>query len=141
MSSATERQAVQKDCVNEAIWAGAKSAAWAGAIAGLAVGLAHQFSQTFRTSLGVSGKTALIVRPPQTPGLGLLVSEDGRGSGRSGCSGWCIWAYARVPSSSDSQTGIEPCGKEFEAGHLLRSRALKHLSQKRERFLKIIVDV
>ena len=57
----TERKKTQSDCVTEAIWAGAKSSAWAGATSGSIVLLANQYWPAFRSSLGVSGKTALIV--------------------------------------------------------------------------------
>jgi len=57
------RKKTQADCVNESIKTGAKSAAWALATSGSIVLLANQFLPTFRTSLGVSGKTALIVSP------------------------------------------------------------------------------
>ena len=57
-----DRKQTQSDCVTEAIWAGAKSSAWAGATSGSLVALANQFWPAFRSSLGVSGKTALIVR-------------------------------------------------------------------------------
>ena len=62
----TERKKTQSDCVTEAIWAGAKSSAWAGATSASAVLLANQYWPAFRTSLGVSGKTALIVRSAST---------------------------------------------------------------------------
>ena len=66
------RKKTQADCVNESIKTGAKSAAWALATSGSIVLLANQFLPTFRTSLGVSGKTALIVSLPayNTPELG-----------------------------------------------------------------------
>ena len=60
-SADTERRKTQSDCVTEAIWAGAKSSAWAGATSASVVLLANQYWPAFRSSLGVSGKTALIV--------------------------------------------------------------------------------
>lgn len=51
----------QEECVQEAMKAGAKAAAWAFATAGSAVFLASHFSHSFRTGLGISGKAALVV--------------------------------------------------------------------------------
>jgi hypothetical protein len=56
-----EREQHKEDCVKKALVEGAKSSAWAFATASLLVGLANQYLPAFRTSLGVSGKTALIV--------------------------------------------------------------------------------
>ncbi len=55
------RKKTQEDCVHQSLVAGGKAAAWALATAGTVVFLANQYLPTFRTSLGVSGKTALIV--------------------------------------------------------------------------------
>ena len=73
----TERKKTQSDCVTEAIWAGAKSSAWAGATSGSLVLLANQYWPAFRSSLGVSGKTALIVSvfPTQTHNAQCTASE------------------------------------------------------------------
>ena len=60
--SQTERDQHKSDCLREALIEGAKASAWALATSGLLVGLANQFLPAFRSSLGVSGKTALIVR-------------------------------------------------------------------------------
>ncbi|CAL8467573.1 g7111 [Coccomyxa elongata] len=57
------RKKTQEDCVHQSLVAGGKAAAWALATAGTVVFLANQYLPTFRTSLGVSGKTALIVSP------------------------------------------------------------------------------
>ena len=59
--SADEREQHKDDCVRQALVEGAKSSAWALATSSLLVGLANQYLPAFRTSLGVSGKTALIV--------------------------------------------------------------------------------
>jgi hypothetical protein len=58
------RKQTQEDCVKQSITAGGKAAAWAFATAGTIVFLANQYLPGFRTSLGVSGKTALIVSRP-----------------------------------------------------------------------------
>ena len=55
------RKQTQEDCVKQSITAGAKAAAWVGATSGTAVFLANQYLPAFRSALGVSGKTALIV--------------------------------------------------------------------------------
>ena len=60
MSKAAQEKA-QDECTAEATAAGFKAAAQALVAAGTAVGLANQFWAGFRRSLGVSGKTALIV--------------------------------------------------------------------------------
>lgn len=62
MSDDAEREKHREDCVKEALVSGAKASAYALATSGLLVGLANHFWPAFRTSLGVSGKTALIVR-------------------------------------------------------------------------------
>ena len=59
--SVDEREQHKDDCVRQALVEGAKSSAWALATSSLLVGLANQYLPAFRTSLGVSGKTALIV--------------------------------------------------------------------------------
>lgn len=56
-----EREQQKEDCVRQALISGAKASAFALTVSSLVVGLANQFLPTFRTSLGVSGKTALIV--------------------------------------------------------------------------------
>lgn len=61
------RKKTQEDCVHQSLVAGGKAAAWALATAGTVVFLANQYLPTFRTSLGVSGKTALIVSLPCSP--------------------------------------------------------------------------
>ena len=61
MSVTAEREQHKDDCVKESLIAGAKASAWALASSSLLVGLANQFLPSFRSSLGVSGKTALIV--------------------------------------------------------------------------------
>ena len=55
------RKQIESDCVTEAWKTGATSAATALGLAGAAVGGANYFFQGFRTSLGVSGKAALVV--------------------------------------------------------------------------------
>lgn len=55
------RKQIESDCVSEAWKIGAKSAATALGLAGAAVGGANYFFHGFRTSLGVSGKAALVV--------------------------------------------------------------------------------
>ena len=55
------------DCGQEGVIAGIKGGAWGLGVAGLSVGLANHFSSGFRSSLGVSGKTALIVCPTLPP--------------------------------------------------------------------------
>lgn len=57
------RKQIESDCVSEAWKIGAKSAATALGLAGAAVGGANYFFHGFRTSLGVSGKAALVVSP------------------------------------------------------------------------------
>ena len=51
----------RNDCVQEAIRGGAWAGVTALVAAGLSIGLANQFWPAFRNSLGVSGKTALVV--------------------------------------------------------------------------------
>ena len=58
------RKKIQDDCTAEAWAVGVKSAFTALAVAGLAVGGANTFFNGFRTSLGVSGKAALVVSFP-----------------------------------------------------------------------------
>lgn len=58
------RKQTQDECVRQSLAAGAKAAGWAFATAGTIVFLANQYLPAFRTSLGVSGKTALIVSLP-----------------------------------------------------------------------------
>ena len=60
--SLKERDQHKDECLKESLIEGAKASAWALATSGLLVGLANQFLPAFRSSLGVSGKTALIVR-------------------------------------------------------------------------------
>lgn len=55
------RKQIETDCVAEAWRTGATSAATALGVAGAAVGGANYFFQGFRSSLGVSGKAALVV--------------------------------------------------------------------------------
>ena len=57
------RKKIESDCVSEAWKTGATSAVTALGLAGAAVGGANYFFQGFRTSLGVSGKAALVVSP------------------------------------------------------------------------------
>ena len=57
------RKQIEAACVAEAWRTGATSAITALGVAGAAVGGANYFLQGFRTSLGVSGKAALVVRP------------------------------------------------------------------------------
>ena len=57
------RKQIETDCVAEAWRTGATSAVTALGIAGAAVGGANYFFQGFRSSLGVSGKAALVVSP------------------------------------------------------------------------------
>ena len=57
------RKQIESDCVSEAWKTGATSAVTALGLAGAAVGGANYFFQGFRTSLGVSGKAALVVSP------------------------------------------------------------------------------
>ena len=54
----------KEDCVHQSLVAGGKAAGWALATAGAIVFMANQYLPAFRTSLGVSGKTALIVSLP-----------------------------------------------------------------------------
>ena len=61
MSVSAEREQHKDDCVKEALISGAKASALALGTSSLLVGVANQFLPSFRTSLGVSGKTALIV--------------------------------------------------------------------------------
>lgn len=61
MSVAAQREQHKDDCVRESLISGAKASAWALATSSLLVGLGNQFLPSFRSSLGVSGKTALIV--------------------------------------------------------------------------------
>ncbi len=58
------RKQTQQDCVQQSLVAGGKAAGWALATAGTLVFLANQYLPAFRSSLGVSGKTALIVSLP-----------------------------------------------------------------------------
>ena len=55
------RKEIETDCVAEAWRIGATSAITALGVAGAAVGGANYFFQGFRSSLGVSGKAALVV--------------------------------------------------------------------------------
>ena len=55
------RKKIEADCVAEAWKSGATSALTALGLAGAAVGGANYFFHGFRTSLGVSGKAALVV--------------------------------------------------------------------------------
>jgi hypothetical protein len=56
-----ERKADQDSCVKESLTAGVKGGLWGFGTATSIVALANHFSSGFRTSLGVSGKTALAV--------------------------------------------------------------------------------
>lgn len=58
-----ERKADQESCVKESLLAGAKGGLWGFGVSTLVVGLSNHFSPSFRTRLGVSGKTALAVTP------------------------------------------------------------------------------
>lgn len=60
--SQSERDQHKDECLKESLIEGAKASAWAFATSGLLVGLANQYLPAFRSSLGISGKTALIVR-------------------------------------------------------------------------------
>lgn len=61
MSSLEERRAAKDTCVRRGLIAGGKGAL-SGFLGGAAVvGAANHFSSGFRSSLGVSGKTALVV--------------------------------------------------------------------------------
>lgn len=56
--SGFEAREVEKNkCLNEALWAGSKTAAWWLLGSASAVGLANQYWPAFRNALGVSGKT------------------------------------------------------------------------------------
>lgn len=61
------RKQIETDCVAEAWRTGAKSAITALGVAGAAVGGANYFFQGFRSSLGVSGKAALVVSHVRVP--------------------------------------------------------------------------
>ncbi|KAK9805997.1 hypothetical protein WJX73_002552 [Symbiochloris irregularis] len=61
--SADDRQAKKDECVRQALIAGGKGAAWGLAGGALSIGTLQQFSPGFRRSLGISGKTALVVSP------------------------------------------------------------------------------
>ncbi|KAK9816847.1 hypothetical protein WJX72_006027 [[Myrmecia] bisecta] len=61
--SADARQHAKNECASLALQEGLKAAAWAGAVSGTLVAAAHTYWPGFRKSLGVSGKTALIVSP------------------------------------------------------------------------------
>lgn len=57
-SSGLEAREVEKNkCLNEALWAGSKTAAWWLLGSASAVGLANRYWPAFRNALGVSGKT------------------------------------------------------------------------------------
>ena len=62
-SSIEDRAAKKEDCVREALVAGGKGALFGFVGSAAVVGAANHFSQSFRSSLGVSGKTALVVSP------------------------------------------------------------------------------
>lgn len=62
MASVQERKERQLDCTWQAAKAGLVSAAGALAVSWPAVYLANQRFKGFRTRLGISGKTALVVR-------------------------------------------------------------------------------
>jgi hypothetical protein len=57
-----ERAAEQDSCVKESLIAGFKGGMWGFGVSSLIVALSNHYSPKFRTSLNVSGKTALAVR-------------------------------------------------------------------------------
>lgn len=61
------RKQIESDCVAEAWRTGATSAVTALGVAGAAVGGANYYFQGFRSSLGVSGKAALVVSHVRVP--------------------------------------------------------------------------
>ena len=69
------RKQIEADCVAEAWRTGATSAITALGVAGAAVGGANYFFQGFRTSLGVSGKAALVVSPGEDFQLALCACQ------------------------------------------------------------------
>lgn len=60
-ASAEDQQAQRDECVRQALIAGGKGGAWGFLGGAVSVGTLNQFSAGFRRSLGISGKTALVV--------------------------------------------------------------------------------
>ena len=72
---ADRRKQIETDCVAEAWRTGATSAVTALGVAGAAVGGANYFFQGFRSSLGVSGKAALVVSSHEMFQLALVACQ------------------------------------------------------------------